>query len=136
MSRKAQDRLKNDNSDSRIITVVIFDYLQTFDECVDKQGHDCDPEHLWLQIPFFCGQDAECWYVLTHCYSAPTMNQPLLFSEDKYRNLNLRNKVLCFPDRGLRCGKKESHLKDQDSHLSTIKQVDFFSPISNYILVL
>lgn len=34
---------------------------ETFDECVEKEGSDCDAEHLWLQIPFFCGQDAECW---------------------------------------------------------------------------
>ncbi|XP_022320973.2 heparan sulfate 2-O-sulfotransferase 1-like isoform X1 [Crassostrea virginica] len=34
---------------------------ETLDECVEKGGSDCDPEHLWLQIPFFCGQDAMCW---------------------------------------------------------------------------
>ncbi|KAL3870337.1 hypothetical protein ACJMK2_038411 [Sinanodonta woodiana] len=33
---------------------------ESFDECVDKGGRDCDPENLWLQIPFFCGQSAGC----------------------------------------------------------------------------
>ncbi|KAF4521799.1 hypothetical protein B566_EDAN011384 [Ephemera danica] len=27
----------------------------TFDDCVEKQLADCDPENMWLQIPFFCG---------------------------------------------------------------------------------
>lgn len=35
--------------------------FQTFDECVVKKGVDCAEERLWLQVPFFCGQDAECW---------------------------------------------------------------------------
>ncbi|KAL5011423.1 hypothetical protein ScPMuIL_009974 [Solemya velum] len=34
---------------------------ETFDDCVAKDGSDCDPENLWLQIPFFCGHSAECW---------------------------------------------------------------------------
>jgi len=34
---------------------------ETFDECVAKDGKDCDPENLWMQIPFFCGHAQECW---------------------------------------------------------------------------
>jgi len=37
--------------------------VQTFDECVRLHQADCDPENMWLQIPFFCGHAAECWYV-------------------------------------------------------------------------
>uniref|UniRef100_A0A1B0G230 Heparin sulfate O-sulfotransferase n=1 Tax=Glossina morsitans morsitans TaxID=37546 RepID=A0A1B0G230_GLOMM len=33
----------------------------TFDECVGLKQADCDPKNMWLQIPFFCGQAAECW---------------------------------------------------------------------------
>ena len=36
---------------------------QSFDECVANDGLDCSPKDLWLQIPFFCGQHAECWSV-------------------------------------------------------------------------
>lgn len=34
---------------------------RTFDQCVDLNERDCRAENLWLQIPFFCGQDSECW---------------------------------------------------------------------------
>nr|CAG4644064.1 EOG090X088H [Lepidurus arcticus] len=33
----------------------------TFDECVKLSKPECDPGNLWLQIPFFCGQAAQCW---------------------------------------------------------------------------
>ncbi|VDM19147.1 unnamed protein product [Hydatigera taeniaeformis] len=33
---------------------------QTFEECVENGGEDCDPRHLWVQIPFFCGSAAYC----------------------------------------------------------------------------
>lgn len=33
----------------------------TFDDCVSKREKDCDPENMWIQVPFFCGHYAECW---------------------------------------------------------------------------
>ncbi|KAM7542993.1 hypothetical protein Aperf_G00000018738 [Anoplocephala perfoliata] len=33
---------------------------QTFDECVETHGEDCNPKLLWTQIPFFCGTAAYC----------------------------------------------------------------------------
>lgn len=32
-----------------------------FDDCVARQERDCNPENMWLQIPFFCGHVSECW---------------------------------------------------------------------------
>ncbi|ESO92693.1 hypothetical protein LOTGIDRAFT_175663 [Lottia gigantea] len=34
---------------------------ETFDDCVKRDGEDCSPENLWMQIPFFCGHWSECW---------------------------------------------------------------------------
>nr|CAH8874898.1 unnamed protein product [Trichobilharzia regenti] len=33
---------------------------QTFDECVLLKGNDCNPQLLWVQVPFFCGQAVFC----------------------------------------------------------------------------
>lgn len=43
--------------------IVFYEWVQSFDECVSSDGLDCNPKDLWLQIPFFCGQHAECWSV-------------------------------------------------------------------------
>lgn len=34
---------------------------KTFDQCVIDNGFSCNPKRLWLQIPYFCGSDPECW---------------------------------------------------------------------------
>ncbi|CAH1730987.1 heparan sulfate 2-O-sulfotransferase 1 [Aphis gossypii] len=38
-----------------------MDSSTTFDECVERGGSDCQANLLWLQIPFLCGQSADCW---------------------------------------------------------------------------
>lgn len=34
---------------------------KTFDECISEGLADCDPNNMWLQIPFLCGHDPACW---------------------------------------------------------------------------
>ncbi|XP_076234945.1 heparin sulfate O-sulfotransferase [Calliopsis andreniformis] len=36
---------------------------KTFDECIEAGQPDCDPDNMWLQIPFLCGHDPACWEI-------------------------------------------------------------------------
>ncbi|XP_076652366.1 heparin sulfate O-sulfotransferase isoform X1 [Halictus rubicundus] len=36
---------------------------KTFDDCIDAGQPDCDPNNMWLQIPFLCGHDPACWEI-------------------------------------------------------------------------
>uniref|UniRef100_A0A914YBM0 Sulfotransferase n=1 Tax=Panagrolaimus superbus TaxID=310955 RepID=A0A914YBM0_9BILA len=33
---------------------------ETFDECIEMGGKDCDMKQMWIQIPYFCGTAAFC----------------------------------------------------------------------------
>lgn len=44
-----------------IIMLINVYFFQTFDECIDAGQPDCDPDNMWLQIPFLCGHDPACW---------------------------------------------------------------------------
>jgi len=33
----------------------------SFDDCIKKGLSKCNPNDVWLQIPFFCGQHPDCW---------------------------------------------------------------------------
>ena len=46
----------------------ICSFIQTFDECVEEGLVECDVKNLWLQIPFFCGHAAECWWAIFENY--------------------------------------------------------------------
>jgi len=34
---------------------------ETFDDCVKLKHPDCNPNLMWMQVPFFCGMHAFCW---------------------------------------------------------------------------
>uniref|UniRef100_A0AC35G5P4 Uncharacterized protein n=1 Tax=Panagrolaimus sp. PS1159 TaxID=55785 RepID=A0AC35G5P4_9BILA len=33
---------------------------ETFDECIENGGKDCEMKQMWIQIPYFCGTAAFC----------------------------------------------------------------------------
>lgn len=35
----------------------------SFNECVKNNGYDCQVKHMWMQIPFLCGQNPQCYIV-------------------------------------------------------------------------